>query len=131
MFHYPQLTLPTPHTHCTALTALTALYTNSTHSPIVNFFLSDNVVSGMSDKDASTIRVIEELKRIYKTKILPLEKMYMFDMFFSPFMSDAEFDAKPQVMLIGQYSVGKTTFIRLVECEDLVECSYIYIMCVN
>ena len=55
----------------------------------------------------------------------------MFDMFFSPFMSDAEFDAKPQVMLIGQYSVGKTTFIRLVECEDLVECSYIYIMCVN
>jgi polynucleotide 5'-kinase involved in rRNA processing len=85
----------------------------------------------MSDKDASTIRVIEELKRIYKTKILPLEKMYMFDMFFSPFMSDAEFDAKPQVMLIGQYSVGKTTFIRLVECEDLVECSNIYIMCVN
>jgi polynucleotide 5'-kinase involved in rRNA processing len=85
----------------------------------------------MSDKDASTIRVIEELKRIYKTKILPLEKMYMFDMFFSPFMSDAEFDAKPQVMLIGQYSVGKTTFIRLVECEVLVECSCIYIMCVN
>jgi polynucleotide 5'-kinase involved in rRNA processing len=85
----------------------------------------------MSDKDASTIRVIEELKRIYKTKILPLEKMYMFDMFFSPFMSDAEFDAKPQVMLIGQYSVGKTTFIRLVECEVLVECSNIYIMCVN
>jgi EH domain-containing protein 1 len=66
----------------------------------------------MSDRDASTMRVIEELKRIYKTKILPLEKLYMFDMFFSPFMSDAEFDSKPQVMLIGQYSVGKTTFIR-------------------
>ena len=66
----------------------------------------------MTERDASTMRVLEELKRIYKTKILPLEKLYMFDMFFSPYMSDAEFDSKPQVMLIGQYSVGKTTFIR-------------------
>lgn len=72
----------------------------------------------MSDKDASTIRVIEELKRIYKTKIMPLEKMYNFDTFFSPLMSDAEFDAKPQVMLIGQYSVGKTTFIRYLLGHD-------------
>lgn len=24
-------------------------------------------------------------------------------------MSDAEFDSKPQVMLVGQYSVGKTS----------------------
>ena len=27
-------------------------------------------------------------------------------------MTEAEFDAKPSVLLIGQYSVGKTTFIR-------------------
>lgn len=72
----------------------------------------------MADRDAATMRVIEELKRIYKTKILPLEKLYQFDMFFSPFMSDAEFDSKPQVMLIGQYSVGKTTFIRYLLGSD-------------
>jgi len=72
----------------------------------------------MSDRDAATLRVIEELKRIYKTKILPLEKLYKFDAFFSPYMSDAEFDSKPQVMLIGQYSVGKTTFIRYLLGRD-------------
>lgn len=63
----------------------------------------------LTDRDAATMRVIEELKRIYKSKILPLERMYQFDVFHVPFMSDAEFDSKPQVMLIGQYSVGKTT----------------------
>ena len=26
--------------------------------------------------------------------------------------SDSDFDAKPQVMLLGQYSTGKTTFIK-------------------
>lgn len=26
-------------------------------------------------------------------------------------LSDADFDAKPQVLLLGQYSVGKTSFI--------------------
>ncbi len=33
-------------------------------------------------------------------------------------MSDAEFDAKPQVMLVGQYSVGKTSFIRYLLNRD-------------
>ena len=28
--------------------------------------------------------------------------------------SDADFDAKPQVLLLGQYSVGKTSFISYI-----------------
>ena len=72
----------------------------------------------MADRDAATMRVIEELKRLYKTKIMPLEQLYRFDLFFSPFMTDAEFDSKPQVMLIGQYSVGKTSFIRYLLGRD-------------
>ena len=36
------------------------------------------------ERDAATQRVIEELKRLYKTKILPLEQMYRFDLFNSP-----------------------------------------------
>lgn len=70
------------------------------------------------ERDAATLRVIEELKRLYKTKILPLEQMYRFDIFHSPYISDAEFDSKPQVMLLGQYSVGKTTFIRYLLGRD-------------
>ena len=63
----------------------------------------------MADKDAATLRVISELKRIYNTKIMPMERLYQFDVFYQPFLTDAEFDSKPQVMLIGQYSVGKTS----------------------
>lgn len=33
-------------------------------------------------------------------------------------MSDVEFDAKPQVLLVGQYSVGKTSFIRYLLGRD-------------
>ncbi len=69
-------------------------------------------------RDAATQRVIEELKRLYKTKILPLESTYRFDLFHSPYMSDAEFDSKPQVMLVGQYSVGKTSFLKYLLGRD-------------
>lgn len=68
------------------------------------------------------MRVIEELKRLYKTKILPMEQMYRFDLFQSPYLTDAEFDSKPQVMLLGQYSVGKTTFIRYLLGRDFPGC---------
>eukprot|EP00596_Hydrurales_sp_CCMP1899_P000577 CAMPEP_0119051624 /NCGR_PEP_ID=MMETSP1177-20130426/73182_1 /TAXON_ID=2985 /ORGANISM="Ochromonas sp, Strain CCMP1899" /LENGTH=527 /DNA_ID=CAMNT_0007030895 /DNA_START=158 /DNA_END=1741 /DNA_ORIENTATION=- len=64
------------------------------------------------------MRVIEELKRIYRQKIMPLESMYRYDLFFTPLMTDAEFDSKPQVMLVGQYSVGKTSFIRYILGRD-------------
>lgn len=75
-------------------------------------------MSGFGDRDAQTMRVIEELKRLYKTKIQPLEQLYRYDVFHSPCLSDAEFESKPQVMLVGQYSVGKTTFIRYLIGRD-------------
>lgn len=75
-------------------------------------------MSAFAERDAATLRVIEELKRMYKQKVLPLEKLYDFDKFFTPVISDAEFDSKPQVMLVGQYSVGKTTFIRYLLGRD-------------
>ena len=33
-------------------------------------------------------------------------------------MNDGDFDAKPMVLLIGQYSVGKTSFIRYLLGRD-------------
>jgi len=52
------------------------------------------------------------LQSVYKQKLLPLEKEYNFHDFHSPILNDADFDARPMVMLVGQYSTGKTTFIR-------------------
>ena len=56
--------------------------------------------------------VVEGLKKMYKSKLLPLEETYKFGEFHSPFLNDGDFDAKPMVLLVGQYSTGKTTFIR-------------------
>ncbi|KAL7459540.1 hypothetical protein ACHAWC_011335 [Mediolabrus comicus] len=76
--------------------------------------------SGSADEAISkTNRVSAQLKAIYKDNILPAEKRYRYDFFYeSPFLSDVEFDAKPQVMLVGQYSVGKTSFIRYMLGRD-------------
>ncbi|KAL7998046.1 putative EH domain-containing protein [Plasmopara halstedii] len=56
--------------------------------------------------------VIDGLKKLYSTKLKSLEKRYDFGDFHSPLLSDADFEAKPQVLMIGQYSVGKTSFIE-------------------
>ncbi|XP_044751230.1 EH domain-containing protein 1-like isoform X2 [Coccinella septempunctata] len=56
--------------------------------------------------------VIEGLKSIYKYKMFPLEQHYLFHEFHSPPLNDADFDAKPLILLVGQYSTGKTTFIK-------------------
>ena len=56
--------------------------------------------------------IVDGIKKLYKRKMLPLEQAYQFGSFHSPYMSDGDFDAKPMVLLIGQYSTGKTTFIR-------------------
>ena len=49
---------------------------------------------------------------MYKKKLLPVESSFKFDTFFSPFLSDNDLSAKPMVLLLGQYSVGKTSFIQ-------------------
>ncbi|CAH0556981.1 unnamed protein product [Brassicogethes aeneus] len=56
--------------------------------------------------------VVEGLKSIYKNKLLPLEEHYLFHDFHSPPLNNADFEAKPLILLVGQYSTGKTTFIK-------------------
>mmetsp|Transcript_10070 Transcript_10070/g.14205 ORF Transcript_10070/g.14205 Transcript_10070/m.14205 type:complete len:561 (-) Transcript_10070:92-1774(-) len=72
----------------------------------------------MADRDDATQAVIDGLKKIYHTKLKPLEQLYMFDFFNSPLLTDSEFESKPQVLMIGQYSTGKTSFIRYLLGRD-------------
>ena len=79
----------------------------------------------MNQSDASNIiadrtaLIAARLKAIYTKSILPVEKRHRYDYFYeSPFLTEVEFDAKPQVMLVGQYSVGKTSFIRYLLGRD-------------
>ena len=60
----------------------------------------------------------DELKNIYQTKLLPLEKAYNFHEFVSPALTDPDFDAKPMILLVGQYSTGKTSFIKYLLEQD-------------
>uniref|UniRef100_A0A1I8EFT6 Uncharacterized protein n=2 Tax=Wuchereria bancrofti TaxID=6293 RepID=A0A1I8EFT6_WUCBA len=62
--------------------------------------------------------VSDGLRKIYKQKLLPLEEYYRFHDFHSPALDDPDFDAKPMILLVGQYSTGKTTFIRYLLEED-------------
>jgi polynucleotide 5'-kinase involved in rRNA processing len=56
--------------------------------------------------------VIDGLKSLYQDVMIPLEKLASFEQFHSPPMKLTDFDANPMVLLLGQYSVGKTSFIE-------------------
>jgi len=58
------------------------------------------------------------LKKLYKTCLKPLEDAYRFHTYHSAALDDADFDAKPMILLVGQYSTGKTTFIRYLLEQD-------------
>lgn len=60
----------------------------------------------------SVTSIIDGLKKLYIQKVKPLEVAYRFNDFVSPLLTSSDFDAKPMVMLLGQYSTGKTTFIK-------------------
>lgn len=62
--------------------------------------------------------VIDGLSTIYKHKLLPLEQHYHFHDFHSPQLEESDFGAKPMILLVGQYSTGKTTFIKYLLEKD-------------
>ncbi|KAG1119615.1 hypothetical protein G6F42_012936 [Rhizopus arrhizus] len=71
---------------------------------------SPNASTNWGDEEYN--KIIEGVKRVYKTKIKTLEVTYNFEGFHSAPLTDSDIEAKPMVLLLGQYSTGKTTFIR-------------------
>ncbi|KAJ6611576.1 hypothetical protein lerEdw1_015212, partial [Lerista edwardsae] len=64
-------------------------------------------------KEANFFRTVSKcLKLLYAWKLLPLEQYYRFHDFHSPALDPADWESKPMVLLVGQHSTGKTTFIR-------------------
>jgi len=56
--------------------------------------------------------VLRSLKAIYGKKMLEIEKKYRFDEYWQQALRASDIDAKPMVLLLGQFSVGKTSFIQ-------------------
>lgn len=69
-------------------------------------------LSKSNNKEEVYESVVQGLKNIYKNKLLPLEQHHQFHDFHSPQLEESDFDAKPMILLVGQYSTGKTTFIK-------------------
>ncbi|MGH0179129.1 UNVERIFIED_CONTAM: hypothetical protein FKN15_000752 [Acipenser sinensis] len=77
---------------------------------------------GRRERDRKPLEVIrtvtEGLQSLYQKKLLPLEQHYRFHEFHSAALEEADFHNKPMVLVVGQYSTGKTTFIRYLLEQD-------------
>jgi len=73
---------------------------------------SGNISVGRANHQDSVEYLYASLKQVYQKSFVPLEEYSNFADFFSPIMADNDIDAKPFVLLVGQYSVGKTSFIN-------------------
>ena len=62
--------------------------------------------------------ILKGLARLYRKKILPLELSSRYGHFHSPPLSPSDFIAPPMILLLGQYSVGKTSFVKYLLGRD-------------
>ncbi|XP_071749328.1 EH domain-containing protein 3 isoform X2 [Lepeophtheirus salmonis] len=77
-----------------------------------------NMFSFWSSKSFECPNVSNGLKTCYKKILRPLEEYYLYDQFYSSGLEESDFNSKPIVLLIGQYSTGKTTLVRYLLGED-------------
>ncbi|KAI3740914.1 hypothetical protein L2E82_31389 [Cichorium intybus] len=85
--------------------------------PKLNTFFSSKSTKKTALNDVTSI--VDGLRKLYNEKLKPLEVTYQYSDFASPLLTDSDFDCKPMVMLLGQYSTGKTTFIK-----HMLKCNY-------
>lgn len=73
-----------------------------------------DAATSSTDKNGGKIHesVVAGLQELYREKLYPVEKDHFFHQFYSPELADADFAAAPMILLMGQYSTGKSTFIR-------------------
>mmetsp|Transcript_45204 Transcript_45204/g.107135 ORF Transcript_45204/g.107135 Transcript_45204/m.107135 type:complete len:522 (+) Transcript_45204:229-1794(+) len=82
---------------------------------VKTMFKEDGADWSSMDKD----KVFQGLRELYLKKVKPLEDHTWYGHFSTGATLEAsDFDAKPIVLLMGQYSVGKTSFIRSLLGQD-------------
>jgi len=74
-----------------------------------------------SKKDLFTT-VNDGLRQHYLRTLKPFEETHLFHSLHGPPLEEAEFTSRPSVMLVGQYSTGKTTLIRYLLGENFEGC---------
>jgi len=83
---------------------------------LLNFYfvrILKAITSSKKPANAKTCTsIIDGLRAIYEEKVKAIELAFKFDSFYGPILTESDFTAKPSVLLLGQYSTGKTTFIK-------------------
>jgi len=68
--------------------------------------------TGTKAQDASDRAALARLWELYEEAVLPLEQRSHYGHFYGPPITHEEHVARPQVLLLGQYSTGKTSMVR-------------------
>ncbi|KAJ2724192.1 hypothetical protein GGI07_002146 [Coemansia sp. Benny D115] len=67
---------------------------------------------GLTNEERLYQETVHLLQKTYAKKIKPLEQAYCFEGFHSAPLTPQDIGSKPMVLLLGQYSTGKTTFVE-------------------
>ncbi|KAJ1724988.1 hypothetical protein LPJ53_000777 [Coemansia erecta] len=67
---------------------------------------------GLTSEERLYQETVKQLQKTYAKKIKPLEQAYCFEGFHSAPLTPQDIGSKPMVLLLGQYSTGKTTFVE-------------------
>ncbi|KAJ2776248.1 hypothetical protein GGI15_004899 [Coemansia interrupta] len=67
---------------------------------------------GLTSEERLYQETVKQLQKTYSKKIKPLEQAYCFEGFHSAPLTPQDIGSKPMVLLLGQYSTGKTTFVE-------------------
>lgn len=98
--------------------------TSGTQSPYVNVLNEINPRtkslrrrrrSSAGFSNLQTLKPLKQIKQIYDKVLLPLERRFAFEAFDYPNsapLNEADFFETPMLLLIGQYSTGKTSFVK-------------------
>jgi len=62
--------------------------------------------------------MLRRLWKLYEEQVLPTEKRSFYAHFCAPPITPEEFESRPQVLLVGQYSTGKTSMVRWLTGAD-------------
>jgi len=73
---------------------------------------------GLKKKVSKSSVATDSLSNIYMSSVFDLEKTFEYPKFYTSLLSPVDFQAKPMVFLLGQYSVGKTTFLKYLIKRD-------------
>eukprot|EP00752_Nemacystus_decipiens_P007841 g7006.t1 len=70
------------------------------------------IPAAVPGRDREAQAVIDALQEVYRKSLKPIEELSLFNKFHYDVLADADLQAKPQVLLLGQHSTGKTSMIR-------------------